>query len=87
MRVNFVELLIKDLSAKPETRFSMNSFLVTLRTLEMTNTHIIHQICHNNLFVVITVEVHTSAQIVKRGIHFLVTILTHRIMTNLHSTK
>ena len=86
-RVNFVEVLIKDLSVKPETRLSMNSFLVTLRTLKMTNIHVIHQISHNNHIVVSTMEVPTSALIVKQGIHFLVTITTIRIMTNLHSAK
>ena len=87
IRVNFVAVLTKDLSVKPETRLSMNSFLVTIRTLEMTNIHIIHQISHNNHIVVSTVEVHTSALIVKQGIHFLITITTIRIMTNLHSAK
>ena len=85
--VNIVGVLTKDLSVKPETRFSMNSFLVTLNTFKMTKPHIIHQTSHNNYLVVSTVEVHTSALIVKQGIHFLVTIMTIRIITNLHSTK
>ena len=63
--VSFMEALTKDLSVKPETRLSMNSFLVTLRTLETTKFHIIHMTSHNNHFVVNIVEVHISALIVK----------------------
>ena len=87
IRVNTVEVLTKDLSVKPGTRLSMNSFLVTIKVLKMNNIHIIHRISHNNHIVVSTVEVHTLALIVKQGIHFLVTITTIRIKTNLHSTK
>lgn len=65
---------------------SMNCSLVTIKTLVMTNIHTIHPICHNNQIVVSTVEVHTTAPNVKQGIHFLVIIMTIRIMTNLHSS-
>ena len=87
--VSFVEVPIKDLSVKPGTRLSMNKFLVTLRNLRMTKFHIIHMMTHINisLTVVSTVEGPISSLIVKQGIHFLVTIMTFRIMTNLHSTK
>ena len=85
--VRFVEVLTKDLSVKPETRLSMNSFLVTIKVLKMNNIHVIHRISHNNLIVVSIVEVHTLALIAKQGIYFLVTITTIRIMTNLHNTK
>ena len=63
--VNFVEVLTKDLSVNPETHLSINSFPVMLRTLVMTNIHTIHQSRLNSFTVVSTVEVPTSALIVK----------------------
>ena len=63
-----------------ETRLSMSSLLIAIVILAHT-TH-----SHISIAVVITVEVHTLARIVKQGIHFLVTITTLRFQTHLHST-
>ena len=46
-----------------------------------------HRIKIHQTFLVSTVEVHILALIVKQGIHFLVTITTIHITTNLHSAK
>lgn len=87
IRVNIVGVLTKDLSVNPETRLSMNSFPVMLRTLVMTNIHMIHQSRLSSLTVVSNVVVHTTVLIVNQETRlsmsrFLVTIITH--MTHSH---
>ena len=79
--VSTVVVHIKVLIVNRETRLSMSSFPITIMTL----AHTTHSL--NSFTVVITVEVHTLALIVKQGINFLVTIMTLRIKTNLHSVK
>ena len=65
--VNFVEVLTKDLSVNPEIRLSMNSFPVMLRTLVVTNIHMIHLSKLSSLTVVSTVEVLIKDLSVKPG--------------------
>ena len=84
-------VLVALLKSKIHSRFqTFKTISVTLLRIPLNKNRaisIIHHFKMHRMFLVSIVEVLTLARIVKQGIHFLVTIMTIRIMTNLHSTK